>query len=131
MSFDRFRNWLFKPVEQPAGLISLLLNEENPDDRFDAAHDLGGYDQEEAEHTLAKVALDPHTDDFLADACGESLGEIWCRKGRVNYEVLKQLDGPALRLAVGMVKKFKPDWEGEFRHRLRNDPARTSEWDKA
>ena len=98
--------------------------------RHDAAMDLAAYDQGEAEQALAKVALDPTTDELIADACGESLGEIWCRKGRINYDILKQLHGIALRLAVGYVKKFKPEWESQVRQTLRDDPSRADEWDK-
>jgi hypothetical protein len=122
-------NW-FKPVKQPAGLISILLDETNPD-RDDAAHNLANYNQEEVEAALAQVALDPRTDDDMADACGESLATIWCRKGRLNLEILSSLNGVALRLAVGVIKKYKPEWETQVREVLGQNPARAAEWDNA
>lgn len=127
--FCYLKNW-FSPVEQPAGLITILLDETSPD-RDDAAHNLANYDQEEAEAALARVALDPKTDDYIADLCGESLATIWCRKGFLNVRILSQLNGPALRLAVGVIKKYKPEWESQVKHVLRQNPSKSAEWDKA
>ena len=86
------------PVKQPQGLIDVLLDKRPENyDRDDAALDLGAYDEPDAEEALFQVATDPATDDDLADRCGESLANIWCRKQSFNLERAKCLKGPAFR----------------------------------
>ncbi len=80
-----------KSREQPEGLISVLLNAEAPDaDRGDAATDLSDFDAAAAEDALATVAVSNADADLISDCC-VSLGEIWCRKGRVNEQTLSAL----------------------------------------
>ena len=70
-------------VNQPAGLISVLLNQSAPlGDRNDAAADLGQYDEPEAEAALLQIALDQSIDADIADAAGESLWSILSRWDR-------------------------------------------------
>ncbi len=117
------------PVDQPGGLISVLLEKGNLD-RHDAALSLAAYDQEEVERALERVTLDPSTDEMLADTCGQSLATIWCRTGRLNSEILKRLRGTALELAIGTIKNLKPEWETEVKRALEHDPLKAAEWEK-
>lgn len=95
--------------EQPGGLIQVLLNVEAEfGDRHDAAMDLGSFDEESVEEALAHLACDPGTDDDLADACAESLAEIWCRKGDVTREVLTSLTPVSLRIALATMRACSP-----------------------
>ena len=101
-------------IQQPKGLISVLLNTKAEfGDRDDAAMDLGAYDDPEAELSLLKIASYENDDPHLLDRCGESLGEIWCRKGQVNHEALKRLKGRALESALGMIKSRHPELLGK------------------
>lgn len=96
-------------LKQPQGLISVLLDRNAEfGDRDDAAMDLGMYDEEEAELALLAVASDSHTDPLLADSCGESLAEIWCRKGKVPRGRLQPLTASALQSAFATIKALRP-----------------------
>lgn len=67
-------------MEQPGGLISVLLDRGAPDgDRDDAAMDLGAFDGAEVEAALAEVARDPNEEEFLRDSCEQSLADIRAR----------------------------------------------------
>jgi hypothetical protein len=95
---------------QPSGLIQVLLDVRAEfGDRHDAAMDLGAFDETEVEEALARLACDVGTDDDLADACGESLAEIWCRKGDVTRDVLTKLTPPSLRTARATMQAHAPD----------------------
>jgi hypothetical protein len=70
-------------AKQPDGLIDVLLDSaEEIGDRQDAAMDLSAYDEPAAEQALLQIALDPSSDEDLADEAGHSLWEIWGRKGK-------------------------------------------------
>lgn len=51
-------------------------------DRHDAAMDLGAFNEPEAEAALLAVVLNHAEHPKIADAAGESLREIWLRKGK-------------------------------------------------
>lgn len=90
---------------QPGGLIRVLLDEAaGYGDRHDAAMDLGAFDGEAVEGALAQVACDSSADEGLADACGESLAEMWCRKGSVTKAVLIELTPASLRIALATLR---------------------------
>jgi len=94
---------------QPSGLIQVLLDEKAEyGDRHDAAMDLGAFDADGVEEALAHIACDGVTDEDLADACGESLAEIWCRKGNVTRAVLIRLTPASLQTALAMLKARSP-----------------------
>ena len=81
---------------QPAGLISLLLDRTAEfGDRDDAAMDLGTFDQLEVVSALATVAADPTEDDDLVARCGESLAQIWAKRGSVNEGMFERLRSTA------------------------------------
>ncbi len=111
-------------TEQPKGLISVLLDiTAEFGDRDDAAMDLSDYDEPEAEEALSKVALDESTDTHLAERCSESLAEIWCRKERVNMDVLGKLRGNALHMAISLIQVKKPEWKSYVESAISdNDP---------
>src|SRR5689334_10876145 len=87
--------------QQPQGLIQVLLNV-NADygDRHDAAMDLGTFDSTEVEAALAQVGCSSDTDEDLADACGQSLAELWLRAGKLNPDVLVRLVPASLRIVL-------------------------------
>jgi hypothetical protein len=78
-----------KPPGQPEGLISVLLNTEAEfGDRDDAAMDLGEFDEPAAEEALLKVVLLHTEDEGIADSAGESLWQIWSRKGKRDTNLI-------------------------------------------
>ena len=91
--------------EQPRGLIQVLLDERAEyGDRHDAAMDLGAFDSAEIEEALARIACDGLADDDLADACGESLAEVWCRNGSITQVVLIRLTPAGLQAALATLR---------------------------
>ncbi|MUV14157.1 hypothetical protein [Noviluteimonas gilva] len=112
-----------KLISQPEGLIDVLLDQSaEVGDRDDAAMDLGAYDGEDVEAALAQVACDPATDEMIADSCGQSLAELWCRKGRVNDAILVRLTPASLRISLALLEARAPDLAAEA-ERLLNPGA--------
>jgi hypothetical protein len=98
-------------MKQPQGLIEVLLDVTAPEsDRDDAAMDLAAYDAPEAEDALIHVGTDPSTPSLTAASCGESLAEIWLRKGKYNLAALKQLRSEARDEAIGLMRAKEPSW---------------------
>jgi HEAT repeat protein len=60
-------------------------------DRHDAAMDLGEYDEPEAEEALLQIVLADDQDEDLADAAGESLWQIWGRKGKHDIDLAARM----------------------------------------
>ena len=82
---------------QPAGLISVLLDQGAPvDDRGEAAGDLGAWDEPEALEALLRVAVDDGEDEYVLEHAGESIGEIWNRRRTCDSAVVARL-APAAR----------------------------------
>jgi hypothetical protein len=80
------------PIEQPQGLIDLLLDKNAEyGDRDDAAMDLCQYDQPEAEQALIRVVQDMNEDDDILDSAGESLAGIWKRKAKWDASVVARM----------------------------------------
>lgn len=100
---------MIQSIKQPEGLIKVLLNiNAEFGDRDDAAMDLGGFDEIEVEQALAKIACDSNVDEGLADSCGESLAEIWCRQSRLNEKVFLALTPAALLIALAIIEAQSP-----------------------
>jgi hypothetical protein len=79
-------------VDQPKGLIDVLLDQSAPlGDRDDAAMDLHVYDEPEVEEALLSVVLNHTEEEMLADSAGESLGEIWRRKGKYDLNLVAKM----------------------------------------
>lgn len=96
-------------MQQPIGLISVLVDATARDDeRDDAAMGLRGYDEPEAEEALAKVSIEGEAPDIVLASCGESLAEIWCRKGKINMEILERLTGIVRAEALSYIRASKP-----------------------
>jgi hypothetical protein len=67
------------------------------------------YDEPEVD-ALFRVASDPTEDDDMAESCGESVAEIWCRKGTLKIDCIRQLKPAALNEALGIISVRKPEW---------------------
>ncbi len=77
-----------------------LLNDESarPDERDDAAIDLGKSDDPVSLEALITFARSSDQDDMLIGSCGESIAQIWERRGSVYDPVLvESLAAPAAR----------------------------------
>ncbi len=71
------------PMEQPAGLISVLLDPgATLAERDDAAMDLSQFDQPETIAALLQVGCDVGESEVVLASAGESLAEILLRNGR-------------------------------------------------
>jgi hypothetical protein len=98
-------------VEQPQGLISVLLDKSaRVDERDAAAMDLSLYDDPEVERALVETATDPITDAAVAGSCGESLAEIWDRRGHPDLAALHRLPGEARSGALEYLRASRPEW---------------------
>lgn len=78
--------------------------------RDDYATYMIDYDEPEVEDALFRVASDPTEDDDVAESCGESVAEIWCRKGTLKIDAIRQLTPAALSEALGIIAVRKPEW---------------------
>ena len=86
-------------VKQPDGLISVLLDTNAEfGDRDDAAMDPGEYDDPAVEEALLKVVLSQDEDEDIADRAGESLWEIWTRKGKNDPNTVALMHPAARKL---------------------------------
>lgn len=86
-------------IEQPAGLISVLLDSSaRVDERDDAAMDLGVYDGEAVLAALYVVACDPAVDEMVQDSAEQSIVEIWHRGGMFDEAVAKRMEPAAQHL---------------------------------
>jgi hypothetical protein len=103
-------------MEQPSGLIAVLMDPTaRLDERDDAAMDLANYDETEAEEALFYVATDPREDGLIQGSAGESLAEIWLRRGDETFPRLEELTAEARVEAVELI-----------RARRGSEPPRTS-----
>lgn len=118
--------WVRTMSSQPSGLIQVLLDEKAEfGDRHDAAMDLGAFDTEGAEEALARLACDEVADEDLADACGESLAEIWCRKGSITQAILVRLTPESLQTTLARLRVGSPSLTADAENILRsNDIAK-------
>ena len=108
-------------AEQPQGLIRVVLDRKAEQGaRDDAATDLSAFDEPEAEAALVVVASDPTTDPHLAETCGASIAEIWCRREKLDVAVLRRLRDRALDIVVGTVRAKKPAWDSRMTEVLKD-----------
>ena len=89
-------------MSESSGVSDLigLLNDESarPDERDDAAIDLGKSDDPVALEALITFARRSDQDDMLIGSCGESIAQIWERQGAIYDPVLvESLAAPAAR----------------------------------
>ena len=74
-----------------------------------------------AEEALAKIGSDVSADEDLADACGESLAEIWCKRNSLDSRALLMLTPVALRSAVAVLQAYSPQIAAEAERILAAD----------
>lgn len=85
------------PTAQPGGLIAVLLDTSAEfGDRCDAAMDLGSFDEPAVEEALLTVVQREAEDEGIADSAGESLWEVWRRKGKYDAAMVARMH-PAAR----------------------------------
>ena len=70
--------------------------------RDDAAMDLGAYDEPQVSEVLIQIATDLEEDDMILDSCGESIREIWGRRGYYNPTELDRF-APAAKSACNVI----------------------------
>jgi hypothetical protein len=58
------------------------------DERHDAVMDIGKYDDARALNALLRVAFNSPENDFLLDACGESIAEILVGRNEFNGDLV-------------------------------------------
>ncbi len=96
-------------MQQPAGLISVLLDSSaRIDERDDAAMDLSAYSGSEVETALLRAACDPATPELVAASCGESLAELWIRRGAIDSSALESLPPVPRAEAVALLRAQAP-----------------------
>ena len=93
-------------------LIQFLLDDSEGDigGRDDAAMALAAYDDPKAEAALVEVATRPAGDEIIIASCGESLGTIWLRKGKMNRDTFRALPPAARNEVLGLIEAERPEW---------------------
>jgi hypothetical protein len=96
-------------MDQPKGLISVLLDASaRIDERDDAAMDLSAYSEPEVEAALLHAARDPATPESVVASCGESLAELWVRRGAIGSDALESLPPSAREEAEAYLRAHAP-----------------------
>lgn len=96
-------------MQRPAGLIGVLLNRDaRLDERDDAAMDLARYDEPEVLNALIVVAGAAGEDPLLLESCGESIAEIWARRGAVDPEVIARVRDEARVVLLATLEALAP-----------------------
>lgn len=92
-------------------LVEVLLDPEaRPDERDDAAMDLGSSDDQAALDALIKAASDVRVPEMVKASCGESLAEIWLRTNNFDRRAFASLNGVALAEAKALIQARAPYW---------------------
>jgi hypothetical protein len=92
-------------MEQPAGLLSVLLDSGAPvADRDDAAMDLGDYDESEVLAALLQVGSNADESERVLESVGESIAEILLRSGRSWCPEIEDLTRTARQEFDGRVR---------------------------
>jgi len=97
-------------VDKIDQLVQVLLDiNARIDERDDAAMDLGKYNDDRALNALLSIVLNPNSDPFILDVCGESIAEIWVSRNYFNLELYKRMAPPAQRELFNYIKGNKPE----------------------
>lgn len=97
---------------QVAGLVEVLLDESaSSAERDDAAMDLGAVDNDTALHALLEVATSRfEQDELVLASCGESIANLWLKRGRFDPAAFARLTPAARKEARALVKANRPEW---------------------
>jgi len=99
-------------------LIEILLDPSSGDaEKDDAAMELGKYTEKRVEEVLFVVSNDFGYNEMIRASCGESLAEIWVQRARVDFSKMDRLTEVALVEALSLIRRKRPDWYEEFKHR--------------
>jgi hypothetical protein len=85
---------IFKRTQPPSVhelAIFLLDREAELGSRDDVAMDLARFDDAEAEAVLLEIVLDSTQEEMLIDSAGDSLREIWERKGKFLPDLVARM----------------------------------------
>ncbi|RMH44327.1 MAG: hypothetical protein D6694_05950 [Gammaproteobacteria bacterium] len=86
------------------GLVGVLLDSAAElAERDDAAMDLGEFDDARALNALYQVASNHAEDETLAASCGESIAQIWLRRGVCDEQILEALHPSARREILALI----------------------------
>ncbi|MBC9786599.1 hypothetical protein H1S01_19325 [Heliobacterium chlorum] len=93
-------------------LFEILLDPSSNDaEKDDAVIELGdNYDDEETIDFLIEVSNLYSNNDMIAASCGESIGLVYVRTQKIDYEKICKLKGTALSEALSLIKKHRIDW---------------------
>ena len=75
--------------------------------RIDLAMCLSESDEPGVEEALVSVAANPNEFESLRDACGESLGEIWARRGVIPDSICRGLTPCARDIAIATFQAMR------------------------
>lgn len=92
-------------------LVEILLDKKaSIAERDDVAMDLGVFDDDLALKALISIATNLNEDDMIVDFCGESIGEIWVKRNKSDFKILKRFHPVAFRATRDYIKAKKPEW---------------------
>jgi hypothetical protein len=114
--FKKLRTWISdlgwddRSSDARTRLIAYLLDR-NADlaGRDDCAMELAKYDENDAEQALLQIGADSSQDEVILDTCGESLGQIWVRQGRVDIVAVTSLNQTAREVALAVIQAKRPE----------------------
>jgi hypothetical protein len=87
-------------------LVEILVSDTaRIDERDDAAIDLANFDDTYALNALILVASSTKEPEMLLASCGESIGEIWKRRGIRDNDILEKITPTAKREIKALLGK--------------------------
>ncbi len=98
-------------MDQIDYLIELLFDASaRIDERDDAAMDLGDFDDDRALNALIAYATNENNEDFMMEACGESIARVLVHRDQFDINILNKLHPQAYHEAKSYIKGHKPQW---------------------
>ncbi|MEK4044151.1 hypothetical protein NSU18_10840 [Paenibacillus sp. FSL H8-0048] len=93
-------------------LFQILVDPSASDaEKDDAVIELGeNFQDDETVEFLINVSNESDCNEMIAGSCGESIGQIWLTIQRINYDMLSQLKGIALKEVLSLIKAQRPEW---------------------
>jgi hypothetical protein len=90
--------------------------------------DLSAYSGSEVEAALLRAGCDPTTPDLVAASCGESLAELWMRRGAIDAAALESLPPAARAEAVALLRARAQSLLPEPAPSWMADTGRVDDW---
>lgn len=92
-------------------LIDILFDPTaREDERYDAAMYIARFNSEKALDALLILGSNPHEDDIILDACGESITSIMVKREEFRKDIINKLRPIAKHTAYDFITAHEPQW---------------------